>query len=218
MSLFVQFLLVVAFEVAGFFVLWFLLRARIRRFLEIENLMEGVREEARALIIELNESADRSVSLVEDRMSALRGLLDEVDRRMGLARREQEKRVVEREIYTKLAQRRPIVPQESADAVMAAPVPSRPPAREASASDMRRAEAPRGDEPIPLQLGEASGQRRVPDVRVSEEAIVAKPSMREEALTLYRKGFSADIIAARLGATVAEIELLVEIEERRSGG
>jgi hypothetical protein len=34
---------------------------------------------------------------------------------------------------------------------------------------------------------------------------------------MYRKGFSADIIAVRLGITVAEIELLIEIEERRLG-
>jgi hypothetical protein len=42
--------------------------------------------------------------------------------------------------------------------------------------------------------------------------------MREEALELYRRGFSADLIAARTRATVAEIELLVEIEERRAAG
>ena len=42
--------------------------------------------------------------------------------------------------------------------------------------------------------------------------------MREEALDLYRRGFSADLIAARTGATVAEIELLLEIEERRAAG
>ncbi|HET7839870.1 MAG TPA: hypothetical protein VFL04_08920, partial [Rectinemataceae bacterium] len=47
------------------------------------------------------------------------------------------------------------------------------------------------------------------------EELLVRPSRNEEAFALHRKGFSADIIAAKLGATVAEIELLVEMEERR---
>lgn len=56
------------------------------------------------------------------------------------------------------------------------------------------------------------------DIAVAENSIIPPKTRREEALELYRRGFSADLIAARTGATVAEIELLVEIEERRSVG
>ncbi|MGO8694611.1 MAG: hypothetical protein ACLQMF_13195 [Rectinemataceae bacterium] len=210
MSLFIQLLFVTAFEVAGFFALWFLLRARIRRFLELDNLLEGVRDEARALVIELNESADRSVSLVEDRMKALRELEGEIDKRMGLARHELEKRAMEREVYTKLAQRRPIVPR--------AGEPSAPTASQESRLDVESASSSSGPAserggPVPLPLD----PRRGPELRVSDEVLASKPNKRDEALDFYRKGFSADIIAVRLGMTVAEIELLVEIEERRSG-
>jgi hypothetical protein len=115
-----QLLFVAAFNIAGFFLLWFLLRARIRRYLELENLLSGVREESRALVMELNETADRNVSLLEDRISVLKALLEELDRRMGVARREFEKRDVERDVYSRLASRRPIVPpppSEGMDAI-----------------------------------------------------------------------------------------------------
>ncbi|HUW39640.1 MAG TPA: hypothetical protein VMV90_01415 [Rectinemataceae bacterium] len=273
MTFFLQLLFEAALTVAGFFLLWFLLRARIRRFLELDKLLEGVRDEARALVIELNESADRSVSLVEDRSAALRELLDEVDRRMGLAKRELEKRAVEREVYTKLAQRRPIVPRDvdaplqaslreprraagsaatpaAAPAAIPAATPTAAPAAilgregpipltlrpetlrvaeegrsDSSSTDRPRdAERPRGAaqprdaEPVSaLESERILERRRGPELRVSEENLAPGPSLREQAVGLYRKGFSADIIAARLGATVAEIELLVEIEERRSG-
>lgn len=259
MSFLLELLFEAALTVAGFFLLWFLLRARIRRFLELDSLLEGVRDEARALVIELNESADRSVNLVEDRIKALNDLLDEVDRRMGLARREIEKRAVERELYTKLAQRRPIVPRESGPSVQgldlqarrdierplraAAPIrEEKPEPRQAdtvsSPAAAERGFDEAGGEPIPLALrssipemqGQRSGsdearsstapedrQRRVPELHIAEENLAPGPSMREQAVELYRKGFSADIIAARLGVTVAEIELLVEMEERRSG-
>ncbi|HTX71780.1 MAG TPA: hypothetical protein VMC79_03055 [Rectinemataceae bacterium] len=234
MNLLAQLLLVIACCVAGFFILWFLLRARIRRFLELENLLEGVRAEARSLVIELNESADRSVSLVEDRMTALHSLLDEVDRRMGVAKRELERRSTEREVYAKLAQRRPIVPSESgsrapvaspgsaaADAGM--PESSVPSVSAGAAPQVERSEpAAPAEEPIVFPLrgsgGDAPGRGTAPDVRRAPDPIVVRPSLREQAVALYRSGFSADLIAARVGMTVAEIELLVELEERRPGG
>jgi len=198
MSTLTQFLLLAAIEVAGLFAIWFLLRARVRRYLELENLLSSVRVEARSLVMELNETADRNVTLVEDRMVALRDLLDELDRRIGVEKKTLETRDSEREVYARLNKRRPIVPSEA-----------------------RAPEAARGQEAlITLNLGTASlpaeAPRVLPRIDVAEQSVVPAKSSREEALELYRRGFSADLIAARTGATVAEIELLVDLEERRA--
>jgi hypothetical protein len=224
-----RFFLFAAIELGGLFTIYFLLKARLRRFLEIENLLAGVRDEAGALVRELNETADRSVSLVEDRMIALRALLDEVDRRMGVSRREIESREAEREVYAKLSRRRPIVPagEESA---RAAPVRApQPPAAaiQAPADEgaIAGADAPGTPLPITLNLGTESqsgarsgAPRPLPEVRVSENSVIPAATRREEALDLHKRGISADLIAAKLGVTVAEIELLVEMEERRQSG
>jgi len=226
-----QFLALLALDLAGLVLLWFLLRARIRRFLELENLLEGVREEARGLVMELNETADRNVSLLGDRIAALRSLLDEVDRRMGVARRELEARETEREVFERLRRRKPIVPeatggeasarleQPPAEPTRAERVPSEAPGE--AGSDIPEST------PIPLALRGGRGEgtadraagasfgRRVPEIVFPAEQVKPARSLRDEALDLYRKGFSADIIAARLGATVAEIELIVEMDERR---
>ncbi len=194
MSSVAQFFALAALELAGLFAIWFLIKARVARYLELENLLAGVRDEARALVLELNETADRNVSLVEDRMKALRSLLEEVDKRIGLGHRELDARAAEREVYAKLAKRRPIVPGAVAEA----------------------------EAPITLSLGPAAeaqaAPRPGPEVLVSDDLLLSSRTKREEAVELYRRGISADLIAARLGATVAEIELLVEMEERRSAG
>jgi hypothetical protein len=204
MSAAAQFLALAALELAGLFAIWFLIKSKVGRYLELESLLSGVREEARALVLELNETADRNVSLVEDRMRSLRELLDEVDRRIGVEKRELDTRATEREVYAKLSRRRPIVPGAERPI---APEPARPPQPEA---------------PIPLSLGAqalAQGAARAgPEVLVSDDLALSSRTRREEALDLYRRGISADLIAARLGATVAEIELLVEMEERRAAG
>jgi hypothetical protein len=204
MSTLAGILLLAAGEVAGFFAIWFLLKARIRRYLELDELLAGVREEARSLVTELNATADRNVSLVEDRIASLRELLSEVDKRLGIARRELENREVEKEVYARLSQRRPIVPSSQ---------PSTP-------AHERPHERPheRAQEPIPLTLGGSEGASEpiaMPEIRVAAEPVKALKNRRESAVDLHRKGFSAEIIAARLGATVAEIELLVEMEEHR---
>ena len=205
------FFLLIAIEVGGLFAIWFLIKAKVRRYLELENLLSGVREEARALVLELNETADRNVSLVEDKMIALRELLDEVDRRMGLSRRELETRVNEREVYAKLSRRRPIVP--SAEPPMERPPALSPPALPGGEGPAKA----QVEAPIQLNLGPEAQEanRSGPEVRVSEESIVPSKTKREEALDLFRRGISADLIAAKLGVTVAEIELLIEIEESR---
>jgi hypothetical protein len=210
MSPVAQFFVLASIEVAGLFAIWFVIKSKVGRYLELENLLSGVRDEARALVLELNETADRNVSLVEDRMRALRSLLEEVDRRIGVEKRELGARAAERDIYAKLSRRRPIVPgpERPAD------VPTQP--RETA------------DAPITLSLGkpaephpaasESHAARPGPEVVVSDDLALSSRTKREEALDLYRGGISAELIAARLGATVAEIELLVEMEERRSGG
>ena len=192
MSAVAQFFALAAIEVAGLFAIWFIIRSKVARYLELENLLAGVRDEVRALVLELNETADRNVSLVEDRMQALHDLLDDIDRRIGLGKRELEARSLEREVYEKLSKRRPIVPEAG---------------RTVASESIREPDAP-----ISLSLGQS------PEIVVSNDLAISSKTRREEALELHRRGISADLIAARLGATVAEIELLVEMEERRAAG
>ncbi len=221
MSPVVQFFLLAAIEVAGLFAIWFLIRARVRRYLELENLLAGVREEARALVLELNETADRNVSLVEDRMTALRDLLAEADRRIAVGKRELATRANEREVYAKLSKRRPIVPESSRNAeageARAVAAGNGAPSEAAAPAD---SDAPNSFSlgPSESSVGPASfaGPCRSPEISVPDNSVVPMKTLREEALELHRQGISADLIAARTGATVAEIELLLEIEERRA--
>jgi hypothetical protein len=172
-------------------------------------------------VLELNETADRNVSLVEDRMLALRKLLDEVDLRIGLGKRELANRVAEREVYEKLSRRRPIVPEASRPFALEAA------RRDSHAEEPRAAStAPEREAPITLSFGSGSAsvaepdspERPGPEIVVAEDLVAASKSKREEALELHRRGISAELIAAKVGATVAEIELLVEMDERRSAG
>lgn len=207
-------LILVALEVLGLAGILLYVRFRLHRALELDGLLDTLRKEVRALTIELNETADRNISLVEDRILALRSLLEESDRRLEVVQRELSRKDQEAEVYSRLGKPRP------AEARPVEPRPAEPsPARvqdEGSwvevPADLPPAPVPAAREPIRLDLS-----RRAPEISL-RESIIPPKTMREEALELWDKGFSADIIAARLAATVAEIDLLISLEEEKRQG
>ena len=119
-----------------------------------------MREEARALVLEMNETADRNVSLVEDRMVALRELLVEADRRIVLGKKELATRGTSAKIYAKLNKRRPIVPSREA-----APSGTTVPSSTAEQSGSTAPRKPRRTSPFTLGLGRAETSSAVPGRR-----------------------------------------------------
>jgi hypothetical protein len=220
----VSFLVLLAVDLLGLAGIWFFLKAKIGRALELDSLLDSVRKEVRALNIELNETTDRNISLIEDRMKSLHELLDEADRRMGVVKRELSRRETEREVYNHLGRRAQGASRPRLEAELPASEPL-PVAQTPPEPQVRLSPAVEGEGPIPLSFarekesGRASDSPRpLPEVVRAEGSVIPPKSRREEALDLYREGFSADIIAKRLGATVAEIELLISLEEGRSRG
>ena len=203
----------IVIDIGGLVLIWFLLRARIARTLEIDGLLAEARKEARLLTIEINETTDRNITLVEDRLTALRELLSEADRRIGVARRETGRRQAEGEVYNRLGRRLPLRSDafsgEGSDGVVSLMLGEQ---RAAARDGQEMAEGDDRGEPVSLPLGP-----RLPEIVTSSASVIPPRGLRERAIELHRSGFSADIIAARLGATVSEIELLVSLEEGRSG-
>lgn len=223
-------LLTIAIDIGGLVLVYFILKARISRALEIDGLLADARKEARLLSIEINETTDRNITLIEDRLTALRELLAEADRRMGVLRRETGRRQAETEVYTKLGRRAPVRPPipsddavpEDRDSVNPQPAADVFGMTDAGAGAMEAPIAKAPEAPVRLDLGSHPAEPvplslvgRLPEVVTAAASVIPPKSLRERAIELHRSGFSADIIAARLGATISEIELLVSLEERR---
>ena len=251
--------ILVALDLLGLGAVWLYVKSQLRKALELDSLLLNIRKEVGILTTELNQTTDRNISLVEDRMEALRSLLDEADRRMGVIRKEVETKAMEREVYSSLGRPRPAPPNNAprsqpplpgleAASPYAAPTPAATeagqsaaaiglPGAASQAADLGRAAYHRaidrgqGGE-LPAEAREGSGSlsdtgrsgegpirldlpRRPVEVLKARESVIPPRSLREQALDLYSQGFSADIIAARLGTTVAEMDLLISLEEER---
>jgi hypothetical protein len=221
----------------GFSFLYF--RAYIKRRTGAERILGAFRDEVDQLVAEINQATDRDLSLIEDRIISLRRLLDDTDKRIKLQHTELERQNAGVEAYAALGKRyvvkngplpytglpaREAGPAENVDggagpAREAIPAESVDggvnPAREAgpARSVDGGADSERGGAD---EAGRVFGGHAVP--RFIRSSIQIKPKeapFSEQVMDLYRGGLSSEIIAGKLGSTIAEVDLVIALAEQR---
>lgn len=195
-------------------------RKRFREALDVGKAVDEARREMGALIAELNRTTERNVTLIEDRIASIGEAIEEADRRFALLKREAEGRDRERTMIDRLARAKPLARQNAREAYSAG-----------SASGAK--EAPRVQEsspekavPMPAAGIEESGTAPVavpakenadilPGIFTSAQSIGLEPDPAERAVSLWESGLSVSLIATRLSMTVAEVDLIIAMEEQR---
>ncbi|PKL08821.1 MAG: hypothetical protein CVV51_06960 [Spirochaetae bacterium HGW-Spirochaetae-7] len=186
-------------------VLW--TRSTVRKFLGSGEELERIRREIGALIVELDSSADRNVTVLEDRLKALKELVGEADKRLAMLGQDRTRRQAENVVYDRLG-------RNVASAALSASQVERSAERSAERAPERVQTS------VPEFLPEEAAQQAAPEVpfiRFSDKPLPIEEPFADKVLSLSRRGFSSDIIAARLGATIAEIDLVISLEGERDG-
>jgi hypothetical protein len=229
-----QFSLLLALNIAGLLFIFLFVRARIRKALDAEGLKEILRQEIGQLVRDLNQTTDRNITLLEDALRSLKEAMAEADRRVEVLKRESERRVQEGAVYDRLGRLRTSVsrgsesggaprnaePAVSASrySVPASPAPETPAAARPNPEEFsavgRTFQSQVYSDVTPGEEAE-SLQPSIPFVTFSSTPLRAKPPLKEEVISLNRRGISAEFIAAKLGITVAEVELIVSLEEQK---
>lgn len=168
----------------------------IKRTLGLDEVLDRAREEIGGMIAELNQTADRNVSLIEDRIAKAKSFIETAERSLGLLSRQAGQASREREIYEQLAKAgsaRAIRERAQGDSVSVRDDPA----------DIERGDAPR------------AGEGGMPVIRKSVEAIETAATPAERIIVMWEKGLSPEIIAPKLGMTIAEVDLVIAMEEQR---
>lgn len=181
-------ILVVVLNVGLAAVIYLLLVRRIDRRLEPGRVVDAIRSEIDGIIVELNQTTDRNIGLIEDRVTRLNALLEQADRRLAVLKREIESRSSSSERYN--------------DIVKRAPRPESP-----------AAEAPGTGTPAGTAPG--GGAAGAGSVQGGERPVGSRAERRREIIELHRKGIAANIIANRMGSTVGEVELIISLADRK---
>jgi hypothetical protein len=187
----------------AFFFIYFYLY--IRRRTSRGSVLAGYREEVDRLIAEIDHATDRDARLVEDRITALRTILEDADRRIALLSRDMERRRGGAELYTALGSRQPVPAGTPSPADSG---PSRVPAGTVGKGGPAKA----GEFAPP---GEAAAGKTA--IELKPGASAADPQVRSltgQVAELSRQGISAEYIAARLGVSLSEVELALAVYRR----
>ena len=107
-----RFILYSALIIAGYFVIYLILKSRLNALVDPKTVLDSIRDEVDRIIVELNSTTDRNVTLLEDKVQTLSGLLEQADKKIGILRREIEKHEMSARVYSELAARRVREPAE----------------------------------------------------------------------------------------------------------
>lgn len=171
-----------------------ILAGRIERKTRPSKLVENLRSEISGIIVELNATTDRNVQIIEDRIEQLKKTIESADRKIKLLHDEIAKAERGNQLYVRLRKDKPIVPPAAPNA--SASVPQEPTA------------VPPKDSP-PAAKQDSLPQQGVQATPKND--LTPHQQMRARVWEMYAMGERIDRIAARVGRTEGEIELMVSL-------
>lgn len=103
-----EYVVLIALLIAGFAVMFLLLRRIVNRWFTSTSQLDRVEQEVEKLLVELNHATASNIDLIEARIRELKEMLAVVDKRIGLLKREEEKHEVGKKVYNKIVKTPPV--------------------------------------------------------------------------------------------------------------
>jgi hypothetical protein len=199
---------------------FFYFRAYIKRRTSRESVLAEIREEVNRLLLRIDEITDKDISLLEDKEKSLKALLEETEKRLQVYSRELERSLSSGRALAALS------PKDEPPAALSSGArkpsgtyedlgrnrPLVPGGTPTAALDVAEASAPG---PVPLAAAPQTAQGVEPRFLRAGRQIPPEPKpIGERIRELADAGFSAPVIASRLGISITEVELAVALMDR----
>jgi hypothetical protein len=107
-----RFILYGVVAIAGYFIVYLILKSKVNKTVDPKAILGSIREEVDRIIVELNSTTDRNITLLEDRVQSLNALLEKADKKISILRREIEKHELSGKVYSELKERTVQEPEE----------------------------------------------------------------------------------------------------------
>ncbi|MBQ0166020.1 MAG: hypothetical protein KBT02_02790 [Treponema sp.] len=190
-------------------VLWFFFFIKYKRLFSPENILHSISDEVDKLLIEIDKSADRDLTLIEERTNNLRAMIDEADKRVQLAISEERKA----ELSQKGTKKINAATKSAANAYQRA---KPQPAQNTNAEELTyRPEEhvqKKKSEHVETQVADALMQTELPfEVTVSEDFVQTEKTFQQKVIELWRQGLDTEFISGKLGVSFDEVQMIVDI-------
>ena len=168
-----------------------------RRFSD-ESTIANIRKEASKLIGDIAFQTDRSVRVLEEKFTEVNKLLADIDRRILLAEKEEEKRAYTERVLKDLENSILQAPQAAGTKSAVSD--------EAAESGMERPAAESGAEPEPIKIYTKQLLLNKNGGMYQKENV-----FYDQIIEMAKKGLSVELIAEKVPLSAGEIELIVSL-------
>ncbi|MFW5811809.1 MAG: DUF6115 domain-containing protein [Alkalispirochaetaceae bacterium] len=179
-------LVTLAFNAFILGIIYLLLNRKVEKNITPEAFLEKVRSEVQSVIVELNDTTDRNVTILEERVRSLQAVMKRSEKQLTLLQREVEKHRESSEVYTHLRKAGRIVSTAKGE----------------TGSSSTKA-------------GVATGVAEGSEAGGGSSAGEAEPPLEQRVINLHNQGIAPASIASRLKRTTGEVELIISLYERK---
>lgn len=188
-------------------VLWVFFFVKYKKAFSPQNLLHSISEEVDKLLIEIDNTADRDLTLLEDKKNSLKALIDEADKRIQLAVSEERKAELSKKGTTAIN----AVTKNAASAYQKA----KPrPAQNTNADELTYHPEDHINKKKPAAIQNIPGtvQSELPfEVTVSDDFVQSEKSLQQKVIELWRQNLDTEFIADKLKVSYAEVQMIVDI-------
>jgi ATP/maltotriose-dependent transcriptional regulator MalT len=181
-------------------------RNYLRRRTGSRRILEEFQDEVDKLIAEINSATDNGLTLMEDRISSLKTLLEETDKRISVYKKESERKIKHEHAYAELG-KKTIVKTDTSSLFASEPEIISPKNNLHSAKSI----VPSSED---LTENDAKLSNESPRFIRSSIRVEPRTPLVEQVLHLAKAGFSNELIAKHLETSLAEVELAINLAER----
>lgn len=186
------------------------LSRRLHRQYNSKQFMAEMQQEVNAIITEMNQTTERNLQLIEDRMEQVAALTAQLDKRIIMAKSAEEKRPDSGGTYNQITQQRRQIQREMSRepirdidlfnavegepvAELAAPTPTPPPLAE---------QKPAAEPPLTVS----------PNAQVVKlQKIQGREAMKAQVTDMAQAGIAPSLIAQHFGISLGEVELIISL-------
>lgn len=166
-----------------------------------------VRAEIDRMIVDLNQTADRNIGLIEQRIESLGDLIKEADHRISLLQKHADNLSRTTDTYSRIRPNTITTAQPESSRTDTSSQTAQKALGSAFAGPERSEDQPGGT------ANRADPQEPELTSGADSPSVASGKSKREQVISLHRQGISPDIIASRVDSTVAEVELIISMTE-----
>ena len=112
MSSIYGFFLIISLNLVIVLLIFLVLKKRIDNISDSRLVLKDIRDEVDRMLVELNQTTERNIALLEDKLVEVHNTLDRIDSKLKLLDRGKDKQDLTKRVYTDIEKNKPAVTQK----------------------------------------------------------------------------------------------------------